>query len=414
MSAERPGLAATVPPAPARAPRAAPARPGPVMGDGTTAAGRARSRWRRARWPLGVLGLLVVVALASVLPSPRTSSVALAPDNPGGSGARALAQVLGDQGVEIDYVQRTADAVDRATAGTTLLVTGDWLLTEEQVRTLAATGADLVLLDPDALLSAVAPEVEIAGVAGMGTSRVEAACDDPDAVAAGALAASGTSYLSSSPDVVTCFPSDNAGGGVVAIVRGERRVTVIGDAGLLTNARIADEGNAALALRALGQHEQLTWFVPSLSDTTADGGGGGLGDLLPPAAGVLGLQLLLVGLVAIVWRSRRLGRVVTEQLPVVVRSAETTRGRGRLYRAARARGHAGAALRAGAAARSAHRLGLPRSAGAAAVIEAVSRATGRPEADVAALLYGPPPTTDTGLALLARQLDQLESEVHRS
>lgn len=405
----------------APAPVARPAR-GPVMGDGTTAPGRALGRWRRARWPLGVLGLLLVVAVASVLPSPRTSAVALAPDNPGASGARALAQVLGDQGVTVDYVQRTADAVDRARAGTTLLVTGDWLLSDEQVQALAATEADLVILDPDALLTAVAPTVEVAAVTGTEASRLDAACDDPDAAAAGTLAASGTSYRSPSPDVAICFPTSagtDAGadaGGLVAVTHGDRRVTVIGDAGILTNARIAQEGNAALALRVLGQHERLTWFVPSLSDTTTGGEdtSGGLGDLLPRTALVLGLQLLLVAAAAVAWRARRLGRVVTEQLPVVVRSAETTRGRGRLYRAARAHGHAAAALRAGVASRAAHRLGLPRSAGAAAVIDAVSRATGRPEAEVAALLYGPPPTTDTGLALLARQLDQLESEVHRS
>ena len=37
----------------------------------------------------------------------------------------------------------------------------------------------------------------------------------------------------------------------------------------------------------------------------------------------------------------------------------------------------------------------------------------RPE-QIEALLYGPPPTDDNGLAQLARDLDHLESEVHRS
>ena len=34
--------------------------------------------------------------------------------------------------------------------------------------------------------------------------------------------------------------------------------------------------------------------------------------------------------------------------------------------------------------------------------------------EVAGLLYGPPPKDDAGLAQLARRLDELESEVHRS
>ncbi len=129
---------------------------------------------------------------------------------------------------------------------------------------------------------------------------------------------------------------------------------------------------------------------------------------------ILALQLLLVAVVAALWRGRRLGRLVTEQLPVVVRAGETTRGRGRLYRRARSYGHAAAALRAGTAARSAARLGLPRSAPAPAVIDAVARAASRAPQDVEALLYGPPPTDDRGLARLARDLDHLESEVHRT
>ena len=56
----------------------------------------------------------------------------------------------------------------------------------------------------------------------------------------------------------------------------------------------------------------------------------------------------------------------------------------------------------------------PASAAAPLVVDAIARATGRRPADVEALLYGPPPTDDRGLARLARDLDHLESEVHRT
>ncbi|NTW42316.1 MAG: DUF4350 domain-containing protein, partial [Cellulomonadaceae bacterium] len=45
-----------------------------TLGDGTTAAGRARSRWRSARFPLITLGVLVLAALASWLVRPTTSA----------------------------------------------------------------------------------------------------------------------------------------------------------------------------------------------------------------------------------------------------------------------------------------------------------------------------------------------------
>jgi hypothetical protein len=64
--------------------------------------------------------------------------------------------------------------------------------------------------------------------------------------------------------------------------------------------------------------------------------------------------------------------------------------------------------------RAAARIGLPRTAGATDVIDALARATGRSSQQVADLLYGPPPTDDAALLQLARQLDELESEVHRT
>lgn len=394
-----------------------------VLGDGSTARSRTRSRWRRLRWLLVVAGILSVGALASVLPAPRTSTAALAPDNPRENGARAVAEVLRGQGVTIDYVRTTGEAVAAADAGTTLLVTSDWLLDTAQLDAVAATDADLVLIDPASLLPRTVAGLETGWSIGDGPTSVVAGCDDPDATAAGSLTGQGLGLVatgSTTPtDVTLCFPLPGRDPQAYLYAMaddGDRRVTVLGDAGLLTNARVTDDGNAALALRVLGRTSTLVWYVPSPTDRGVTDGAGAdgpdSGDVLPPVVPLVGLQLLVVAGALALWRGRRLGRVVTEQLPVVVRSAETTRGRGRLYRASRSYGHAAAALRAGVATRCAHRLGLPRSAGAVDVIAAVARATGRDEDDVGALLYGPPPTTNADLETLARRLDQLESEVH--
>ncbi|MFI2753036.1 DUF4350 domain-containing protein [Cellulomonas sp. P22] len=388
-----------------------------VVGDGTTGRSRARSRWRRARWPIAVGGLALLVGVLAALPEPRTSTVPLAPDNPDAGGARAVAEVLRDQGVEITYVRSTKAALEAATPGTTLLVTGDAVLTTEQVERLAASPADVVLLEPgwtlELFTDAAAPATT--GTFDPSAPRT-AGCTDPDALAAGEITSAGPGFVALGPDATVCFPAADGepGTGAYLVVAGERRFTALADAALLTNAQVTTAGNAALALRTLGRHDHLVWYVPSFMDTDEEPAGPGLRDLLPPGAGVLGLQLLVVAGVAGVWRARRLGRVVSEPLPVTVRAGETTRGRGRLYRRSRSYGHAAAALRAGTATRTATRLGLPRSAPAVAVIDALVRATGRTNEDVAGILYGPPPTDDAGLALLARRLDDLESEVHRS
>jgi protein-S-isoprenylcysteine O-methyltransferase Ste14 len=395
----------------------------PMMGDGTTVRSRTRTRWQRARWPLTVVVVALVVVLLSSLLTARTSTVPLAPDNPGPGGARALAEILRAQGVQIDDTRSVAQAVALADKGTTLLVTTTSPLFDEHIAALSDVEADLVLIAPVGyhLAQLTDDAVRTGGSATSGLA--EAGCDDPDAQAAGAIETTDRTLVTSAPDVVLCFPTpgaaqtegaERAGAYAVLTVRG-RTVTVINEASLMTNAFLAEDGNAALLLRALGRHETLVWFVPTFSSASAGlDTGPGLTEILPPWATILGVQLLVVALALALWRGRRLGPVVTEPLPITVRAAETTLGRARLYRRARSWGHAGAALRAGTAQRCATRLGLPRSAGATDVIDALARATGRPTEQVAGLLYGPPPTDDAGLLQLARLLDELESEVHRT
>ena len=107
------------------------------------------------------------------------------------------------------------------------------------------------------------------------------------------------------------------------------------------------------------------------------------------------LQLFVALVVLALWRARRLGAVVTEPLPVVVRAAEAVEGRSRLYQASRSRGTAGEALRAGARDRLARRLGLgPETSrqGMVAAVAALPRPTPPP---LPPLLYvAPPPTND--------------------
>lgn len=381
---------------------------------GESAGSVAGRRWRRARLPLLVTGVVLLAALVIALIRPSVNGEPLAVDNPGPMGVRALAQVLGHQGVRVTETDALATAVAAARAGTTLAVVGTQDLDDEALRAIAGTEADLVLVDAtDPVLDALTDGlVREAYDNGFDLPR-DARCDDPDARAAGTLSRSAYALELTGPGTL-CFPADDPAVGAYAVVTADgRAVRVIADSAVLVNDEIARDGDAALALRALGRHAELTWFRPRASAGLDAGTGSGIGDVLPPGSGEVAAALGLVLVVVTLWRGRALGRVVSEPLPVAVRAAEATRGRGRLYRRARSRGHAAAALRAAAARRCALRLGLPRSADAPTVIEALASASGRPTHEVAALLYGPPPSDDAELLALSRALDQLESEVHR-
>ena len=110
------------------------------------------------------------------------------------------------------------------------------------------------------------------------------------------------------------------------------------------------------------------------------------------------------------WRGRRLGPVVAERLPVVVRAAETVEGRGRLYRARRARDRAAAALGAGRSTGSPPGSASPRRRAGRRVVAAIAVRTGQDPQEVGAALYGPPPADDAGLVGLARILGRHREE----
>ena len=206
-----------------------------------------------------------------------------------------------------------------------------------------------------------------------------------------------------------CFYGDN--GALVAQPRDG--VVLLGAVDVLRNGGILEADNAAVALRLLGQHERLVWYVPDVADLAADDAvtlSSLLPDWLRPGLWLVALALLAL----VIWRGRRLGALATEPLPVVVRAIETTRSRGRLYRRADDRAHAAATLRSAARAAAADRLrlpaGVPEPESPDALVRDVARHLGRPVGDVAALLHphAPAPTTDHDLITLANALAGLD------
>jgi hypothetical protein len=372
-----------------------------------------RPRGRRWLWPLVVTAAVVAVGLASAALTRTDRRADLDPRSATPGGSRAVARILSAQGVRVDVVTRSDAAVDGATADTTVVVANPALLGPRQWNRLRDSPADLVLLEPDdPVLVALAPGVTPAGRAD--ATPADPACPDPDAAAAGSTTAGGRLYTVTATSAATaCYPDARYPDrrAMVRVDSGVRRVTVLGQRRVLQNDSLVVDGNAALALRVLGAHPQLRWYLPDPVELGQGGDAPSLGALTPSWVRFAAVQLGVVALVAFVWRGRRLGRVVTEPLPVVVRSAETVEGRARLYRTGRARDHAAAILRTAAARRSAARLGVPPHARPAEVAQLAAAATGQDPAVVHRTLLGDPPRDDADLVALAAALDALEQAV---
>ncbi|PPK97815.1 hypothetical protein CLV92_103350 [Kineococcus xinjiangensis] len=396
-------------------------------------------RLDRLRWPLVVAGVVAAVAALLALLVSDTNRLPMHPASVSGDGARAVAQILQRQGVTVertvlldDVAERVAEAGGRAT----VLVTEPDDLAPEVLAELAGLDADLVLLAPtDVSLGALVPGLY--AVDDVDRRESEPQCASERARRAGRVSAGGQVYTRDGAadgtdggtdgeaqqtgarvqpvaveDLVTCYPAEG-GSSYAEASRDGRTITVLGQPALLTNDLLDAQGNASLALSTLGQQPLLLWYAPGPVDTVpADGPS--LEELTPrwllPGIAVVVLAALLALLAA----GRRLGRLVTEPLPVVVRAAETVEGRGRLYARADARDRAAQALRAGTLRRCRQRMRLGRSsgpAGCAEVADAVAAATGRHPQEVRALLEGPPPADDAALVRLATELELLEGQL---
>lgn len=384
---------------------------------GVRMSGASGPRWR----PIGGAwrGWLVVafvvaagaalIVLAQQAPAPQY----LSPNSVAPDGTHALADVLAELGRRVQVQTSVPAAVASATAGTTLVITSPDSLSPTDIRALAQVPAGVLLVEPDpAALAALAP-----GVLLTGPSRpvrvTQPHCTMRAAVLAGAVDAGGENMKVPRRAGMTqqCYRSASGSTLVQVRVRG-RLVTVLGSADMLTNAYLDRQGNAALAINLLPTH-RIVWLIPPPATVViaSPRGQRSFFSLVPLAAYLVAAQLGFALLLAIGWRSRRLGPLVTEKLPVVVHAAETVLGHGQLYRSRHARGRTASELRTVLQKRICRAVGLPAGSGPESVVLAVTQRSAASAERIRELLYGAAPRTDAALAVLARDLDDLAREV---
>ncbi|WMX46734.1 DUF4350 domain-containing protein [Streptomyces roseicoloratus] len=391
---------------------------------GTSTSLTPRRLWTRARGALLVLALLLIGGLVLATMRSGGHHGRLDPRSADPYGSRAVAELLRAQGVTVDVAETLTEATAATGADTTLLVATPDLLTPEQQATLRGemtrSAGRTVLLGPGpASLDALAPGTSTALSATV--APLDPGCSLPAAIRAGRVDLGGERYVTGTTAAESCYLSD----GLPTLVRlpGDDRADTIllGSPELLSNKRLAHEGNASLALQLLGSRPHLVWYLPSLTDVPAASE-----DSQDPEATFLELipsgwlwgtlQLAVAAVLAAVWRGRRLGALVPERLPVAIRASETTEGRARLYRKTDARDRAATVLRTATRDRLARLLGVPAKDAHSPDLLLSALAARLPTAAAVHrnLLFGPAPADDAALVRLADQLDALEREVRTS
>ncbi|MEV5603083.1 DUF4350 domain-containing protein [Streptomyces sp. NPDC052299] len=388
--------------------------------------------WRRSRGVLLAVLLLVVAATALAAARSGDQHGRLDPRSADRYGSRAIAELLKEHGISVRVVTTLREAASATGPDTTLLVTTPNLLTPHQQKALRTATAGMsgrtVLLGADSpSLDTLAPGVR--AKAAVPVVARAPYCALPAARRAGAVETGGVRYDADGLDADACYSAEGLPSLLLVHEPAAGETVLLGSPDFLYNKRLDHQGNASLALQLLGSRPHLVWYLPSLTDpsvtgSTADddtdkgtaGGRSSFVELIPSGWLWGTLQLAVAALLAAVWRARRLGPLVHEHLPVAIRASESAEGRARLSRRANARDRAAASLRHATRTNLAPLTGVsPRDAHAPVVLlPALSARLGPARGDLSDLLFGPAPSDDRALVLLADQLDSLEREVRTS
>ncbi|MDT5139645.1 MAG: hypothetical protein QOD58_3907 [Mycobacterium sp.] len=365
-----------------------------------------RRPWRGVLLTLAALA--IVASITTYLTAPRPGGT-MDPEATSPSGAHALVTLLREGGVEVVVASSVADVERTARPATLVLVAQTQYLTDNALLgRLADAPGDLLLVDPTSRARTVlTPKLRVGTASEFNN---EPNCPLREANRAGSvnLGPSDAYRAKGDLDLVSCY-----GGALVSYRDAGRTVTVVGASHFMTNDGLLEEGNAALAMNLAGSRPRVIWYAPQHVEghTTAPGS---ILDLIPENVTWIVWQLWLAVILVALWKGRRVGPLVAEELPVVVRASETVEGRGRLYRSRRARDRAAQALRTATLQRLVPRLGLGPNAAPPAVVTTVAGRSGADPDFVQYHLFGPPPANDTDLLNLARALDDIERQVTHS
>ncbi len=367
-------------------------------------------RWSAARWVL--LSLVVIVAIATLttyLTAPRPGGP-MDPASTSRDGTRALVTLLRESGVDVVEAPDIATVEGAARPGTLIVVLQTFALLDQDVlRRLSDLPGDRLLVAPtSSTREALAPRIRLAGSVPFGGAEPD--CDLREATRAGEVQLGVSDEYESADDfpITSCYA-----GALVRYTDDGRSVTVVGSSDFMTNGGLLSAGNAALAMNLAGTDPRVIWYAPQQREGQSDAGAE-ITDLIPPAVGWIVIQLCLAIALIAVWKGRRLGPLVAERMPVVVRASETVEGRGRLYRSRRASDRAANALRTATLQRMLPRLGLSVNAEPPAIVAAVAQRCGAHPQTLAHTLFGPSPQSDDDLVNLARELDNIERQVAQS
>lgn len=357
----------------------------------------------RRGWAKWLLALVVVVMFGWVSSSSNDVTAAFDPESTEPNGTRALALLLERFGSSIEQSDEPK--------GTTAVVFVDNLTRKESdaLRTWVRDGGTLVVADPGSQLL----DVEQSGEDVLRQPRTLRARCDSELVAGiqeieperrGQYA-----VFESKPLTTSCFAATD--GSFMQVDRlGDGRIVAIGGGNIFTNAALGDADNSVLAMNLLHSPGGGPVTFVETSDVTTSGEET-LGDLIAPQVHEMVWQLVIAGLLLIFWRSRRVGKPVTENAPVELPGSQLTVAVGNLLHNADRTDGAARALRADLRKTIAELLGVTPDTDPSLLCAIVSERTGVDRARLLEVIVDSPVNSSRELVDLAQRIEAVHREV---
>ncbi|EUA86742.1 hypothetical protein I551_6863 [Mycobacterium ulcerans str. Harvey] len=243
------------------------------------------------------------------------------PESTSGSGARALVTLLREGGVEVVVANTVAGVENAARADTLLLVAQtQYLANNALLNRLSRVPGDLLLVEPTARTRRVlTPKLRVGAAE---TLAIRPDCPLREADRAGTVRFGPSDAYRGKGELamISCY-----GGALVRYQDIGRTVTVVGSNHFMTNDGLLEQGNAALAMNLAGARPRLIWYAPHLVEGETSSPSS-LSDLIPANVSWIVWQLWLAVILVALWKGRRMGPLVAEEMPVVVRASETVEG----------------------------------------------------------------------------------------
>lgn len=348
-------------------------------------------------WLLLGAALVLVIVLAG---GAGGDGPALDPRSVNPDGARGVVETMERAGARVDLDSALPDA-----SATSALLLQDRLSDDDQaaIRRWVSAGGVLVVADVRSELAAR----DLGRTHPFGT---EAPSLDQDVCTIDVLAEAGRLDVAGALLQVSgnsCF-GDGDRAFIVERSLGSGTIVTVGSPDLFTNAVLDEQDAAVVALNLLTpspDNARVAFLGPSIVDFGDDS----LADLVAPRVRNAIMQMLAAFLLYALYRSRRLGKVVSEPMPVRIEGSEVVLKAGLLSQRAKDPVSAARLVRQDFIDRARHALSIP-TADNELLVERLADRTNTTVEDVRATLFNPV-VDDTGLVWALHNVTELDTRL---